>query len=469
MDNQKSKAGSGGNQPAANALPIKMPKNVRQVGNIGTRNKVIYVEDYVMTFIKQLSDREHTGCRVAVLLGFYVRTEEGKNIFVKGAVEMRDVDFSGGVAFTDEGWTSIYESIKKYFTDVEIVGWSLIGPEFFIEGGDKIRKVHMENFSGPDKILLKMDSLEKDEAFYLNENGQLIKQNGYYIYYEKNEEMQNYMVDSKEAVSEERNYNDQATKKIRTVIHEKKEVKDDNRSVIRLLYASSALLAIIVLVIAATLLDNYDKLRSMETAINSISESLRVVKNETDSNTADNMDSANAQSGETVENVADNDKNVSTDDNASGKNNSKDNDEDTQVPDSSQTTADNQETIDVETVSGNIENGDDSDNPSDTEASDNATGSGETDTANNDTATSDTDTAKNDTASSDNDTDNPQKDDDAVPANAEVKYYTVQPGDSLASISFKLYNTFSYMDEIKELNGIQDEDKILAGQKLIVP
>ncbi|HBI72231.1 MAG TPA: hypothetical protein DDY59_03465, partial [Lachnospiraceae bacterium] len=51
----------------------------------------------------------------------------------------------------------------------------------------------------------------------------------------------------------------------------------------------------------------------------------------------------------------------------------------------------------------------------------------------------------------------------------EVKYYTVKMGDTLAGISYKLYNSANYITKIMELNNIEDEDVIFAGQRLIVP
>ena len=51
----------------------------------------------------------------------------------------------------------------------------------------------------------------------------------------------------------------------------------------------------------------------------------------------------------------------------------------------------------------------------------------------------------------------------------EIKYYVVKQGDSLAGISYKLYNSANYISKIKDLNGIEDENKIYTGQKLIVP
>ncbi len=460
MDNLY-KAGNMNDQPEpVKTVPIKMPKNIRQVGSVGSRNKVIYVEDYVMTYIKQLSDKEHSGCRIAVLLGYYIRTEEVKNIFIKGAVEMMNTDFSSGIVFSDEGWTSIYENIKKYFSDIEIVGWSLIGPEFFIESEEKIRKVHKENFSGPDKVLLKMDSLEKEEAFYLNENNQLVKQNGYYIYYEKNEEMQNYMVENKETASEENNYSDHTTRKIRNVIQEKKEVKDD-RSVIRLLYTASTLLAIIVLVIAATMLDNYDKMRNMETALNNISQNLNLAKNNGNTGENDNRADTEKQTGDENQ-TADTGKKESKED-AGADSEQGDNTRDTNenVSDDKTDAANNQapdngmETTEVETIKGNINSSEDT-----------------SDTANNnqqaDNSDSNKDTAKKDNQGNGN-SGNTKDGADSAQTSTQVKYYIVRAGDSLARISHELYNTFSYIDEIKELNGIEDENKIYEGQKLIVP
>lgn len=485
---------------------IKMPKNIRQIGSIRDHNKAIYVEDYVMTYIKQLSVRDYTACKVAVLLGYYVCTEESKNLFIKGAIEMKSLDINSSLPFSDEAWTSIYENIKKYFTDVEIVGWALIGPEFFIENEDKIKKIHTDNFFGPDKTLLKMDSMEKEEAFYLYENNQLIKQTGYYIYYEKNEEMQSYMVENKEVVVEERSYDDETTRKIRKVIKEKKEPKDD-KNVIHLLYGASALLTIIVLIIAAAMLNNYGQLKNMETAINTLSERIS-------SDTIQKTDALNSHDVEDPIKTSDNDT-TETDNNTEGNNNL-----DVTGRNTVDANQEAEETMEVETVSGNIaadnnadsEKGKTTDEASDidnAEASkDNIEGkesnTGDTDTTKGDSTTNETTTDKGDSTTKDtsddnaasttkdttadkenmteapknttknetaNEDDSKQQDTskDSKETVAETKYYTVKAGESLAGISYRLYNSYNYISAIKKLNGIEDENKIFAGQKLIVP
>ena len=66
-------------------------------------------------------------------------------------------------------------------------------------------------------------------------------------------------------------------------------------------------------------------------------------------------------------------------------------------------------------------------------------------------------------------TDKPTKKPDESPSENEKKYYTVSAGDTLAGISYKLYDSPNYITEIMRLNNIDDENYIYIGQKLIVP
>ena len=59
----------------------------------------------------------------------------------------------------------------------------------------KITKIHVDQFPGRDKTLFLMDPLDREDAFFIYEGGKLVQQHGYYIYYERNEDMQNYMVE----------------------------------------------------------------------------------------------------------------------------------------------------------------------------------------------------------------------------------------------------------------------------------
>ena len=73
---------------------------------------------------------------------------------------------------------------------------------------DKIKKTHFENFPGDGRVLYVRDPLEEEEAMYAYRGQDLVRQNGYYIYYIKNKEMQEYLIDRREeqkaAISYER-------------------------------------------------------------------------------------------------------------------------------------------------------------------------------------------------------------------------------------------------------------------------
>ena len=57
----------------------------------------------------------------------------------------------------------------------------------------------------------------------------------------------------------------------------------------------------------------------------------------------------------------------------------------------------------------------------------------------------------------------------AVSAALEQGVYRVQDGETLYGICLKLYGDGRMMDEICSLNGLEDENKIMSGQNLILP
>lgn len=424
---------------------IRMPKNVRQIGHISETNSIVYVEDYVMTYMRQMLNTECMACKVAILLGYYVTSEENKKIFIKGAVELRNTDFALGTTFTNEDWTSIYEHIKEYFADLEIVGWAMIGSDLYIERDEKNRRIQRDNFPGMDIVMLKLDIIEKEEAFYFLVNNQFVKQTGYYIYYEKNEDMQNYMVDcKKDILPEEKIYIDKTTPKIRNVIKEKKEKKEE-QSVIPLLYSASTILAIIVLVIAATMLHNYDQIRNLEVAVNSMSENISQV--------AKNSTQEVVDTGIIVEDTSTLTNQEQKD--AVGESNGTD-------PQKAET-----ERIDVETVSANLDVKEENTEQEQQEQSQPEQSQEESDQL------LETDLVQNKEETTEEDTEQKAEEssetEETEEVSSEMKYYVVKSGDSLVGICLKLYGSANNMSIIMDMNGVTDENKIFAGQELRIP
>lgn len=249
---------------------FKLPKNIRQIG-APSSNKRIYMEDYVVTYLNYIARPGSTRARGAILLGEVKNTEVGDVLFISGAVEAQNLEFDMDESeFTKEAWSDIYEQVKEYFSDLSVVGWFLSRMGFSTAINDKIEKMHVDNFPGKDKVLYVTDSLDADDAFYMYERGQMIKQKGYYIYYDKNEAMQNYIIKQKGGVAEEEN----------TEIHRKDEeiiksyreknnrVQGNKASGVNLLYVASSFVVLAMLAMGVTVVSSYDKMKEMEVSIN---------------------------------------------------------------------------------------------------------------------------------------------------------------------------------------------------------
>lgn len=175
-------------------LLFRLPKNRKQVGQPGESEVEIFVEDYAWIFGKRLAERDYTSCVAGVLLGETVQMETGKKLMIRGIMEAEGAYKNDNVAFTEEIWASVYRDISMYFPTQEIIGWYLGGPGFLLEAEEKLKKVQIDHFGGTDKVLLKMDSIEREETFFVYRDGRMEAFPGYYIYYEKNDEMQSYMM-----------------------------------------------------------------------------------------------------------------------------------------------------------------------------------------------------------------------------------------------------------------------------------
>ena len=165
---------------------VRIPKNIHQIGN-NSSNKKIYIEDYVMTYLKKSPSGEDN-VKYGVLLGDVKRAKGNVYIFVKGMVEVRDV-IENSIIFNDDIWSGIYKDIKQFFEQLNIVGWYVSVPYRVSEDMNGIRKIHLDNFAGNDKVCFLKDRAENEEGFYSYEQSGLERQQGYYIYYEKNEKM----------------------------------------------------------------------------------------------------------------------------------------------------------------------------------------------------------------------------------------------------------------------------------------
>ncbi|PXV84593.1 LysM domain-containing protein [Lachnotalea glycerini] len=416
---------------------LRVPKNIRQIG-IPDETRKIYVEDYAITFINQLASKGTKEPKAAVLVGYTTYNNSCEYIFISGVVEAEEVKIrKNNIEFLEKTWTCIYNKIKKYFPNQDIVGWFLSELAFNGESSDHIIKAHIDNFAGSDKVFMKIDPIENEEIFYVFQNGHFIRQMGYYIYYEKNEEMQEYMVQSKENIKEEQpleQVEDHAAKSFRSIIQERKDEKHEKK-IATFMYTTSSFFIMIVIAIGITMMNNYDKIKSMEQTLNSISRAV----NQEDEKIATDWFAKNQNQED------DNTKEIASDESA------QENDDTNASAQAAE--AMNQTAIPVENVNGDVQKQETS----------------EQNTAGTVTEINSSEEEMQKTLEESNQEEAAQESASPKEEATEPKYYTVQKGDTLAKISMNLYNTKDKVKEICELNNIENDNKIQAGQSLLLP
>lgn len=391
---------------------IRLPKNIRQVGTPqGSRR--IYVEDYVMTYLNQLAKPGNTYARGAILLGEYKQVNNRGVLFISGALEAQNMELDlEEITFTNEIWSEIYNNVKRFFPDLEVVGWFLSRMGLSIQVNEKITKIHVDNFPGRDKALFMIDSLEEEDAWYLYENNGLKKQSGYYIYYTRNDAMQSYMMSQRnhmvESETDIAERDQELLNKYRSRL-EKRNTEEKERKPISLLYVASSLLTVAFLALGITVINSYDRLKNLEIALHRMD----LMTEEGTEEPVTNVVSVNAN----VEPMED--------DTAS----------DTQVT---------EQPTSSDEISSTTEAGEHQEN---------------------------TESETTHTDSTDADTTEAQEGTDTTPVSAGVtpQYYTVQDGDTLSSISFSMYHSILYVDNIMEANEMQNGDEIYVGQQILIP
>lgn len=169
---------------------LKLPKNIKQIGD-GDGDIQVYMEDNVALYLARVPDGEND-IRYGVMLGSVKKSCGYTYIFINGAVDVRDV-FDNTVLFSDDIWTGLNDDISRYFPGLKVVGWFLSQNGSNANQNMWIKKMHLNNFAGMDKVFYKIDRDEDEEAFYSYGKEQLERMGCYHIYYEKNPEMIRYV------------------------------------------------------------------------------------------------------------------------------------------------------------------------------------------------------------------------------------------------------------------------------------
>lgn len=382
----------------------KIPRNIRQVGDV-SGNHVAYIEDYVYRFLHR-GDRPKNGC-CFIFLGEIKKQPPKNYVFIKGAIELTDISYGGGMpVFSEDVWDEIYRQTRQFFPQWKIVGWGLqtVGAEQHFESD--IRKISSRHFPGNHGNVFIYDAYGEWEKMYMDFDGSVVPVDGFCIYYEKNTPMSHYL----SAYHSERKPNwteDSYRKTERFLVHDEmkyeNEVRQDMEAMARYraymngrsdknhrqkskIAVSVAMVSIIFL--SGVLIQNYAKLSKMEDAVETISnrEAVESAQEEIIQQTISKKATELAEAEEPVEEKKEETKENATEEKAAAENQ-------------------------AEQSSAQAEQ-------------------------------------------------NPY---------LSQGYYVVEKGDKLADISKKVYGTEDMVQSICQKNGIDNIDHIQAGDKLLLP
>lgn len=150
---------------------MELPKNITQIGESDARCKV-YVEDYVISYIKQMNQLAENKKAVIALYGVCKNENDISYVFFYGACRL--VSIQKEIRHLSQAQNQEIEKLrKKYFPEYQFLGYRLLNGEMV-------------------------------EGFHICEQGTCRYISGYACFYEKNDAMLAYMLESRkeEAVPE---------------------------------------------------------------------------------------------------------------------------------------------------------------------------------------------------------------------------------------------------------------------------
>ena len=409
-----------------------LPKNIRQIGT-STGNTRVYLEDYVYTYLHTQEVQEEWTNRGFILLG---KVEKGKDFtryFISGMIRMEDAFFKEHVLeFSDETWAFIYKEMKTYYDNLEIVGWGQDVSNAPAGLTAEVEQNHKKNFNIQKNVLFLLDQIEKEEVFFVFEKNVLQRKEGYYVYYEKNPQMQEYMIEKNK--NQELNISPEEIQE--PLVHSYRETLLEKKAQLSerkwngVLYTTSLLLVLSVCVLGVSTVNNVERMQDLESAVNQISGregTADVRSQDVPVMSANVQDEEQADLNEAKEQTSDKEEKNSDSGDDIGEEKNNGTDPEGQAVEEEMTDDEHKKKETKSEQPGSDENNTDDDDAEQTSALTEAQTS------------------------------------------LLQGYYIVKKGESLVGISKKIYGTAAKARKICELNGIEDMDKIYAGQKLELP
>lgn len=256
---------------------VVLPKNIRQMGTPGEKQKV-YVEDYVHTYLHTFLKEKYKDdtLRAALLLGEFVKQDGTTYAFIKGAFSC---DFS---QLHENISAELSLAVATHFPDWEVMGWyvSALGEERYIQS--EIKHSYAGEGEAVPRYLIFEDLLERETDVFAWEQGDLHKLTGYYIYYERNPQMQEFLIKEKGGRPQEEPAFRPEKPAVTTPVEVKPEVKKTARKEVkkdtqkertrerkpqRIVYAACAAVLVLLAAMGVSQIGNYQNLQQLQEVI----------------------------------------------------------------------------------------------------------------------------------------------------------------------------------------------------------
>lgn len=175
------------------------PTNIKQIGDVDD-NLRIYIEDYVYTYLLQYGEAGGNEERVAALVGRCMIMDGVTTLFINGAIQGKYAETDKGITtFSKKSYEYIDNQVDKYFKGLEVVGWLQSQPNYGNFLSASYAEYHINNFKKSYQVMLVTDPIEKINSFFVwnSDRTDIEEAKGFFIYYDKNKNMHNYILDNK--------------------------------------------------------------------------------------------------------------------------------------------------------------------------------------------------------------------------------------------------------------------------------
>lgn len=257
-----------------------MPSNIKQIGSISDGLR-IYIEDYAFTYIKQYAEISQSE-QIATLIGEKKIIEGNNMLFISGVIKGKYTKTEDAlVCYTNYTFKDVKDNINRFFEGKEILGWVYIQPGYGDYINDRQIKYHLENFPDDNQVLLVADPLEKITCFYVRDNDNLKALKGYFVYYDKNEQMHEYMLENKLQEDKVPVQSEINITKIEPAKNKRIEKAYTKQKKVSSMYASlCGVLFLVLFVMGGSLIQSDERIENLETKLSQLDNSYKYILNE---------------------------------------------------------------------------------------------------------------------------------------------------------------------------------------------